>query len=139
MDEVEDGDQGFLALEGLEAEGRDSEEDVNNRQLVLHADFEDDDSEEDDDFVPGENDELDEDEEEEADAEGEEDESMDSEAEVQEDPTESATKSQNRGGENEDDNDSAIAEVSDGDTRTKIRKLHSAFPTVAYDRLQGRS
>ena len=120
----EDGedDEGFLALgEKVEADGGDSDHENGNRQLVLHADFEDDDSEEDEDFLPGEDEELDEDSD-----EVDEDEAMENEAEEQEPQMESATKSNN--GEVELD-EAALDDVPDVATRTKIRKLYSAFPT----------
>lgn len=132
--EGEDDDEGFLALKEKDADGGDSEDETDNRQLVLHADFEDDDSEDDEDFVPGEDGEFGEDDDEEAEAD--QDETMENEVQQQESQKKSATRSQSGEAEgqegnddDEDDEESALADISDKETRTKIRKLHSAFPT----------
>lgn len=123
--EDEDDDPSFLALKGNdEAEGEDSDDGNGNRQLVLHADFEDDDSENDEDFIPGEDEELDEDAD---DTEADEDKTMGNEAEEQDGQMESFNKSSAREEEDYQD-ESALDDVSDEATRTKIRKLHSAFP-----------
>ena len=111
--------EGFRALKEKEAE--DSNED-NDRQLVLHADFDDDDEEDDEDFAPGE------DEDAEEDGESEEDFRGGDEKEEDENEEEPAVDSRpNREG-NDDVIEPALTDVTDEATRSKIRKLHSAFP-----------
>ncbi|KAE9375522.1 hypothetical protein N431DRAFT_454155 [Stipitochalara longipes BDJ] len=121
--------EGFQALKDKEAEDSEPE---NNRQLVLHADFEDDDEEDDDeedddeedddDFAPGEDEDAEEDDGSEEDLEENKDEK---EVEDEEEPSVDLN---SHGDAADDANEPALADVKDQATRTKIRKLHSAFP-----------
>jgi hypothetical protein len=120
-DEADDADEDEVEeQEGQEESATQSANEAGDRQLVLHAHFEDDDSEADDDFVPGEDEESDEDADE---ADADED-----EVEEQDGQEESATNTQ-AAEEEINASESDLDDVSDGETRTKIRKLHSAFPT----------
>ena len=106
-----------LALkENGETDVGESSNENDNRQLVVHANFEDDDSEDDENFVPGDEEEEDADE-----AEGD-------EVEAQQGPEEPAINTQLIDGEDAID-ESDLNDVSDEGMRAKIRKLHSAFPT----------
>jgi hypothetical protein len=118
-----DNDESILALkENGEAAGGDTHDEDGNRQLVIHADFEDDDSEDDEDFVPGEDEELDEDA----------DDSVADEDEVEEQDAQQESATNIRSAEDELGRDeSDLNDVLDEETRTKIYKLHSAFPTSA--------
>lgn len=99
-------------------------EDTNNRQLVLHANFDDEeDSEDDEDFMPGDDEDLDGNEESESESEVDEDETMEGETEEQERVQPSATSL-------EEDEDSILSNISNESMRAKVRKLHSAFPAA---------
>jgi hypothetical protein len=122
--EDEDDDEGLLALKEKESsENEYSEHDENgNRQLVLHADFEDDDSEDDEDFAPGEDDdETEEDHDEDIEqVESDEDEDMDNEEVKTPIPASQDAE--------EESNEKALRDINDEHARAMIRKLHSAFP-----------
>jgi len=130
-------DDGHLALTEREAvDSDDSVDETNNRQLVIHADFDNEDSEDDDDFAPEEGAE----EEEVHDSGNEyaipsyieigsadfhssssdEDSELNGEKEEQEDDLPKD--------DSEADNEAALSDVADESTRANIRKLHSAFP-----------
>jgi hypothetical protein len=113
--EAEDDDESLLALVDrvpLEEGALEHNED-GNRQLVLHADFEDDDSEDDEDFAPDEDDE----EEEDVESYGE----QQAENEAEDDENDAIGQ-----GDSED-----MISLDDEHTspRAMFRKLHSAFPT----------
>ncbi|KAG0652943.1 hypothetical protein D0Z07_0132 [Hyphodiscus hymeniophilus] len=115
---IED-DEVILALTGkVQTEAGGSGNENNNREMVLHADFEDDDSEDDEDFLPGEDEE---------DEDGDELDTDEDEMEEQEEPEKSGINSEAENEEAPDESD--LNDVPDQETRTKIRKLHSAFPT----------
>lgn len=123
------------ALEGKETE--ESQDDNGNRQLILHADFDDEDLEEDEDFAPQENvldAEFDDDDSEDEDDfnPGEDDE----EADLEDDDSEVEDDDQNTTPEREENSESpsediekSLLDVRDSATRVSIRKLQAAFPT----------
>lgn len=124
-DEDEDDNEGFLTLkdrESLEKEDGESNED-DNRQLVLHAEFEDEDSEDDDDFAPSEDDE-DEDNDDKADDEVESDVESDEDQQIEEedDGEEHLPPSEN------DPEDATPPSGQSSSLSTLFHKLHSAFP-----------
>ena len=126
--EDEEDDEGFLALKDKEAFGaEDSADDENsNHELVIHADFDDDDEDEDDeDFAPAEDEDVEESDDEDEDYLDEDDKSVDTEEKEELFEPEEAEI------EAEKDDELALADVLDESTRTKIRKLHSAFPDSA--------
>jgi hypothetical protein len=117
--------EGDAELEGLEAPSEkateESDED-NNRQLVLHADFDDEDEEDDDDFASEDEGDAEEDGLSEEDLEGG---NGEEEAENKDEPPADLQSS----GEDTDNTDEpALADINDQAIRAKIRKLHSAFP-----------
>jgi len=135
MPEDEDDDEGFAAL--MDTEEGDTVDDDTGKQLVLHADFDDDDSENDEDFAPAaDGDDEDEDEE---DFAPEEDESSDedlSEKEASDDdsgPEPVMPEELNAGLAREDTNEEALEGVDDEAVRAQIRKLQSAFPDSTLD------
>lgn len=129
--------QGTLedALESREAE--ESQDDNGNRQLVLHADFEDEGSEEDEDFAPqpnvldakfdddseGEDDFIPrEDDEDEVDSEDTDEEMEDEDQKIVPEQEESLEPPS-------EDIERSLLDVRDSATRANIRKLQAAFPT----------
>jgi hypothetical protein len=134
-------DEGFAALKDVEEEDTDDA----NKQLVLHADFDDSSSEDDEDFAPA----ADEDDEDEEDFAPEEDESADEDLEEEaidgegdDTPSHPEQKQTEEAG---DDDEETLAGFDEA-ARTKIRKLHSAFPGASlavcrhvYDQAEGKS
>jgi hypothetical protein len=104
--------QALIDRESLEKGASEHNED-GNRQLVLHADFEDDDSEDDEDFAPDEDDEEEE--------EAESDEEQQAEDEAEDDEQEAMGQ--------DDSEDTMPLDAEYTSPRAMFRKLHSAFPT----------
>lgn len=116
-EEEEDGEI-FGARREVEEDSADG-----NKQLVLHADFDDEDSEDDEDFAPA----ADEGEEDEEDAPADDD----SDVKIIEDEEATQNQSeQDETGDAEENNNEEALEGFNESARAQIRKLHSAFPST---------
>jgi hypothetical protein len=134
MTEDEDDDEGFAAL--MDMEEGDMVDDDAGKQLVLHADFDDDDSEDDEDFTPavdGDDEDKDEEEfaledDESSDDDLNEEEVSDGEVEATQQHPEHNDNSQTEEVATKDNNEEALEGINDNAVRAEIRKLQSAFP-----------
>lgn len=124
IDDNEEEEPSVAALEDVQAEEFDE---VGDRQLVLHTDFDDEDDEDDEDFAPGEGDSADDDTVNDSDEEME-DEKSDKEQKPGNESSSSDSDSDSASETDEARNNKALQSVSDPETRANIHKLHSAFP-----------
>ena len=109
-------------------EGFPENEDDGNRQLVVHADFEDDDEESDEDFEPAPEKERDEDPDGSLEEPNQDDDDSEEEQEKPAEPPVDEQQGADQHAELSAADEAILKEIKSNYTRTKILKLHTAFP-----------